>query len=163
MESIAPTPTPKAKGFKITPLRLFRYKETLGCPACETRDPKRGHTRECRERFAEIIAKETQENVRPDKQAQTEQPECPDPLRPVPEFPVESEDSGNSSGSGGPGKDTSYIDGEQPVPETPRLGVIADEGMLGVMMGQDDLYDGDELVPEDMLGDADGNDVLDLP
>ena len=114
---VAPGPTPVAKGFQITPLRLFRYGETVGCKACERRQPSLGHTRDCRERFAELVARESKENVKPVPAALEA---APDPLCAIPMFPV--------------GADGSLEVTETTAGDAPVVGDFADEGMLGVLI-----------------------------
>ena len=74
VEAVAPAPPPRpvlpnGKQFKITPMRMAMYGGTIGCKACDSGDPRRMHTPECRARFAEHIAKESRDNVEVDEAA----------------------------------------------------------------------------------------------
>ena len=119
------------------------YGGTVGCQACDLRDPKRTHTMECRARFAEHIARETRDNV------ETVEPEPAAPpadplLRPVPPMPIDEDNLSGASGSGGPGMDISYLDEEQEVPPAPAVGPLADDHMLGVLIGTEDHFDSED-------------------
>ena len=142
VDSVPLGPTPRAKlpngkGFRILPW-MMSEDPTVGCPACDNMVSQRGHTHACRERFARKIADSMANNV----EQIPALADAPDALRPVPDFPIEGVSSGEASGSGGPGKDISYLDEEQEVTEPPVVAPVDDEHMLGVMIGTEGEEDG---------------------
>ena len=112
---------------------------------------------ECTPLNAGLDLRESRDNVEVDETVPAVPPA--DPLASVPSFPVGADGSLDASGSGGPGLDISYHDEEQDVPPAPAVGPMADDHMLGVLIGTEHHFDSGEA-PEN---DDDAEDRVETP